>query len=233
MSETIAALSGSQVNSSHGSAVAGRQSSLADLEESVSRLPELPIDTATPTTNTVAPPALDSITPATRTSQKNWFQRLSTTEKVFAAPAIAVAALAGAAVVSAAIFVHKAITAPISWPMLIGKIAGISNYQSLRDNKTLCALLGPNVVNALTSTSRKKALATLTLEMGFVAACIATSGTASVALGATMLVTAYVAGAAFICDEATSWADLAESITRRSVFPTADNSPPPSPLATV
>jgi hypothetical protein len=215
------------------SAVVELQHLLADLEEGVARLPELSSDIVTPTANTVTPPALDSITPATRTSRKNWFQRLSTTEKVFAAPAIAVAALAGASVVSALIFAHKAITAPISWPMLIGKIAGISNYENLRNNKTLCTLLGPNVVNALTSASGKKALATLTLEMGFVAACIATSGIASLALVATMLVTASAAGATFICDEATSWADLAESNTRRSVFPTDDNSPSPSPLAPV
>jgi hypothetical protein len=55
--------------------LATTQLRIAEHEQKLKRLSSPPASTPTPGSNTVTPPTLDSITPATRPCLKNWFQR--------------------------------------------------------------------------------------------------------------------------------------------------------------
>ncbi|MDH4395091.1 MAG: hypothetical protein QE278_05410 [Limnobacter sp.] len=140
-------------------------------------------------------PVLQSATPVARPSLTDRFSRLSMTKKVLTGIALALPAAAGLAVVgtalATALAVRKVVSLPVSWPMLLAKVAGHQfDANRLRDNKILSALLGPVVVDALTSTGKNHAAFILCVEMVTVGAAILTSGTASFALGLSTLLVA-------------------------------------------
>lgn len=172
---------------------------------------------------TVQPPVLQTAVPVARPTFSDRFSRLSLTKKVLLGTALAVPAVAGLCVLSGLIAARMVVSIPVSWPMLIRRLAGHQyTPNEILQHRGLSTLLGHSVVEALTNPSKKNAAYVLLTQAITVAATAATAGVGmgSFAVWYTALAISELGIMLTVTPDLNSVLEKADGMDTRNILPT-------------